>query len=139
MADKKTFHLEVITPERKFYDDDVWMIEMTTSEGDIGVYADHVPLTTVLAPGVLRIYKEEEEVREAAVLDGFVEILPDKVVILSQASEWPEEIDLHRAQEAKTRAERRIAANESDTNLTRAEIALKKSIIRIGLAGGSKL
>lgn len=134
MADRKTFHLEIISPDRKFYENDAWMIEFDTTEGQRGIYADHVPTTCVLVPGVLTIYGDEE-VKEAAVLDGFVEVLPDKIVILSQACEWPEEIDINRAKEAKIRAERRIASQDSNTNLARAELALRKSLVRIQLAG----
>lgn len=134
MADRKTFHLEIISPDRKFYENDAWMIEFDTTEGQIGVYADHVPMTSILVPGVLTIY-EDEEVKSAALLDGFVEILQDRIVILSQACEWPEEIDLHRAEEAKVRAERRLASPDANINLARAELALRKSLVRIRVAG----
>ena len=137
MADRQTFHLEVISPERKFYEKDAWMVEFEMTEGQVGVYAEHIPMTAIVVPGVLRIY-EEEEVREAALLEGFVEILPDKIVILSQACEWPEEIDINRAKEAKIRAERRIDSGDSDVNMTRAELALRKSLIRLELALGNK-
>lgn len=107
MADMKKFQLEVISPERVFYTGEVEMVELTTTEGDIGVYADHIPLTTIVAPGVLTITENSEDdvIREAAVLEGFLEILPDKVTILAQSCEWPEEIDMKRALEAKARAE----------------------------------
>ena len=84
MADMKKFQLEVISPERVFYTGEVEMVELTTTEGDIGVYADHIPLTTIVAPGVLTITENSEDdvIREAAVLEGFLEILPDKVTIL---------------------------------------------------------
>lgn len=134
MADRKTFHLEIISPDRKFYENDAWMIEFDTTEGQIGVYADHVPMTSILVPGVLNIY-EEDEVKTAALIEGFVQILQDKITILSQACEWPEEIDVHRAEEAKIRAERRIAAPDANINLARAELALRKSLIRIQVAG----
>ena len=135
MADRKTFHLEIISPDRKFYENDAWMIEFDTTEGQIGVYADHVPMTSILVPGVLTIY-EDEEVKSAALLDGFVEILQDRIVILSQACEWPEEFDVHRAEEAKIRAERRLASPDANINLARAELALRKSLVRIRVAGG---
>ena len=134
MADRKTFHLEIISPDRKFYENDAWMIEFDTTEGQIGVYADHVPMTSILVPGVLTIY-EDEEVKSAALLDGFVEILQDRIVILSQACEWPEEIDVHRAEEAKIRAERRLASPDANINLARAELALRKSLVRIRVEG----
>lgn len=133
MADLKNFHLEVISPERIFYDGDVEMVELTTIEGDIGVYANHIPLTTIVAPGIMTITENGGQTKEAAVLEGFMEITQDKVTILAQSCEWPDEIDINRAKEAKERAERRIKSNDENINLSRAELALKKSIVRIGL------
>lgn len=136
MADLKKFRLEVISPERIFYTGDVEMIELTTTEGEIGIYADHIPLTAIVAPGVLTITESQGEdgIKEAAVLEGFLEILPDKVTILAQSCEWPEEIDQNRALEAKARAERRIKSADTQVNMTRAELALRKSLVRIHLA-----
>ncbi|MCH5251447.1 MAG: ATP synthase F1 subunit epsilon [Lachnospiraceae bacterium] len=135
MAELKKFQLEVISPERVFYTGDVEMVELTTTEGDIGIYADHIPLTTIVAPGVLTITESGEQLKEAAVLEGFMEITPDKVTILAQSCEWPEEIDVNRAMEAKARAERRLKSSDAAINMTRAELALRKSLIRIELAG----
>ncbi len=140
MADLKKFRLEVISPERVFYTGDVEMIELTTTEGEIGIYADHIPLTAIVAPGVLTITESsgEDGIKEAAVLEGFLEILPDKVTILAQSCEWPEEIDMNRAIEAKARAERRIKSTDTQVNMTRAELALRKSLVRINLAEESR-
>jgi F-type H+-transporting ATPase subunit epsilon len=110
------------------------MIELTTTEGDIGVYKDHIPLTAIVAPGILRIYNNGE-MKEASLLDGFLQILPDEITVLSEACEWPDEIDIHRAEEAKIRAERRLSSSDINIDMDRAEIALKKSLIRINLAG----
>ena len=134
MAELKKFQLEVISPERIFYSGEVEMVELTTTEGDIGVYADHIPLTTIVAPGVMTITENGGQTKEAAALDGFMEITQEKVTILAQSCEWPEEIDLNRANEARDRAERRIKSNDANINMSRAELALKKSLVRIGLA-----
>ena len=83
MAERKTFRLEVISPERIFYTGDAEMVELTTTEGDIGIYADHIPLTTIVAPGVMTITEPGGVLKEAAVLEGFMEITPDKVTILA--------------------------------------------------------
>mgnify|MGYP004590017947 CR=1 FL=1 len=85
MAERKTFRLEVISPERIFYTGDAEMVELTTTEGDIGIYADHIPLTTIVAPGVMTITEPGGVLKEAAVLEGFMEITPDKVTILAQS------------------------------------------------------
>ncbi len=135
MAELKKFQLEVISPERVFYAGDVEMVELTTTEGDIGIYAEHIPLTTIVAPGVLTITESGSQKKEAAVLEGFMEITQDKVTILAQSCEWPEEIDVNRAIEARERAERRLKSSDATINISRAELALRKSLIRIELAG----
>lgn len=134
MANTNSFKLKVLSPNRVFYEGEAEMIELTTTEGDIGVYKDHVPLTAIVAPGVLRIISGGE-VKEAAMLEGFLQILADEVIILSESCEWPDEIDVKRAEEAKIRAERRLASSDINVNMERAEIALKKSLIRLNLAG----
>lgn len=133
MADK-TFNLQIISPTRVFYDDQVDMVEMKTSEGEIGVLAGHIPLTAILEPGILRIRKADGD-REAALHDGFVQIQKDKVTILAESCEWPDEIDVNRAEEAKARAERRLKSGEKEVDMLRAELALKKALIRIDIAG----
>ncbi len=130
MADDKLFELEIISPERDFYKGKVNFVEMITTEGEIGVYKNHIPMTSVLSPGVVTIH-EEDEIKKAAVHSGFVVILQDKVKVMAEIAEWPDEIDENRAREAKIRAERRIKDGESD--LSRAEAALKRSIARLSL------
>ena len=131
MADK-TFRLKIIAPERIFYEDDVAFVEFRTTEGDIGIYPGHIALTSIVAPGVIKIHTPSGEIKEAAQLDGFAEILADQVMILAEAVEWPEEIDVNRAKEAQIRAERRIKNEDGD--MDRAELALKRSIVRQRLA-----
>ena len=128
MADM--FKLQVVTPDKEFYAGEVSMVELTTTEGQIGVYASHIPLTAIVAPGVLRIH-EASEVKKAALHAGFVEILPDEVKILAEVVEWPDEIDVNRAEEARIRAERRIKDNAAETDTLRAEMALKRALTRL--------
>ena len=129
MAD--SFELIVNTPEREFYRGSVTMVELVTTEGEIGVYAKHIPLTAVIAPGVLKIH-EDSHIEKAAIHGGVVEILEDKVTVLAEVAEWPEEIDVNRANEARIRAERRIKGNEANVDMVRAESALKRSLARLG-------
>ena len=133
MADERYIRLKVYSPSRIFFEGDAELVEFTTTEGEIGVYRNHVPLTVVVAPGVLRITKDGET-KEATLLEGFATILQDEIVVLSEACEWPEEIDVHRAEEAKIRAERRMKS-ETETNYSRAELALRRALIRLRLAG----
>ena len=130
MAD--LFKIQIITPERKFYEGDATMAELTTTEGEIGVYRGHIPMTAIIAPGILKIH-EESGVKEAALMSGFLEILPEKIVIMAEVAEWPDEIDLNRAEEAKIRAERRLKEESGEIDILRAETALKKALVRISL------
>ena len=95
MADDRIFSVEIITPDRIFYQGEAEMIEFTTVNGEIGVYKNHIPLTTVLAPGIVTITGPEGK-KEAAVHSGFAEILQDKVTFLAEIAEWPDEIDVAR-------------------------------------------
>ena len=131
MAD--LFTLEIISPERIFYKGEVKFLEMSTSEGEIGVYKNHIPMTNILVPGIVTIH-EEGEVKEAAVHSGFVVILQDSVKIMAEIVEWPDEIDENRAREAKIRAERRLAEGGEGLDVDRAELALKRSIARLRLS-----
>ncbi len=129
MADDRTFKLKIISPDRMFYEGDVVMVELRTTEGEIGVYKNHSPITAVLAPGILSIH-ENDEVKYAALHGGFVEILQDSVTVLAEVVEWPGEIDVKRAEEAKKRAERRLLEKENDTDIARATLALQRAVAR---------
>ena len=122
MADDRIFSVEIITPDRIFYQGEAEMIEFTTVNGEIGVYKNHIPLTTVLAPGIVTITGPEGK-KEAAVHSGFAEILQDKVTFLAEIAEWPDEIDVARAEAAKERAEKRLASHQEEVDVKRAEYA----------------
>ncbi len=128
MAD--LFKLKIVTPDKIFYEGDAIMVELTTTEGQIGGYANHIPLTAIISPGVLKIH-EEGQVRKASLISGFLEILPEQVVIMAEVAEWPEEIDANRAEEARVRAERRLKENSAETDTLRAEMALKRALTRL--------
>ena len=132
MADEnKVFDVEIITPDRVFFTGTATMIEFNTAAGELGVYARHIPLTTVLAPGVVTIHKQGEEDIIAAVHSGFAEILPEKVTLLAEIAEWPNEA---RAEAAKARAEERLANRTEAIDVKRAEFALRKALVRIDIA-----
>ena len=88
------------------------------------------PLTVILKPGVLTL-TEESGKKKAALHTGFAEILPDQISILAEAAEWPGEIDIKRAEAAQKRAEERLQAHSSDTDMARAETALLRAVARI--------
>lgn len=133
MADN-AFLVRIISPDRTFYEGEAVMLECRTTEGEIGILKNHIPLTAVLAPGVCRIKESETEVKVAALIGGFIEILQDSVTILAEIAEWPDEIDIKRAEEARARAERRLTEKKPDTDLARASTALQRSIARIEAA-----
>lgn len=130
MADSNSFLLRIITPERIFYENQVNMVEFNTTEGEIGVLPGHVPLTVIVKPGVLDITEPEGD-KVAALHAGFAEILPERVTILAEVIEWPEEIDEERAQAARERAEERLRSKTAETDLARAETALQRAVARI--------
>ena len=130
MADKNSFLLRIITPDRVFYENQVEMVEFNTTEGEIGVLPGHIPLTVIVKPGILNITETEGE-KEAALHAGFAEILPDRVTILAEIIEWPEEIDEERAEAAKERAEERLRSRTPETDIMRAETALQRAMARI--------
>lgn len=124
------FILTVITPERTFYEGKVSFVQFTTEEGEVGIYRGHEEMTMLLSPGVLHITETEGE-KKAALHTGFAKVSADRVTILAQVAEWPEEIDKNRAEERKIRAERAI--REDGSNI-REELALRKAIARIEAA-----
>ena len=130
---EKQLKLNIYSPSRIFYEGEADFVEFVTTEGELGIYPDHIPLTAVVAPGILRITKDGK-VREATLLDGFATVLPREITVLSEACEWPEEIDIHRAEEAKIRAERKLAMEQT----LRDELALRRALVRIRMASKVK-
>lgn len=133
MADDRYFELEIITPDRVFWKGQAFMLELNTTEGQVGIYRRHIPMTMILEPGVMTIHMEGEN-REAAVHAGFIEILPDKITVMAEVAEWPEEIDINRAKEAELRAQRRLQTHDPKIDTSRAEIALKRAMARLEVA-----
>lgn len=127
------FDLQIICPDRVFYEGKASMLELNTTEGEVGIYKDHVPMTMILAPGAATI-TEEDGKREAAIHAGFMEVQGDHITVLAEVAEWPDEIDVKRAEEARIRAERRLSEKKSGTDLLRAETALSRAIARIYVA-----
>lgn len=129
MANNK-LSLQIITPTRAVLNQEVDSVVLRTLEGDMGVYYDHEPVVTLLSYGVLR-YKVEGKTYNVTTMGGFAEVTEDKVVVLTDASELESEIDFGRASAARGRAEGRVSNHDYD--VIRAEVALKKSLVRLGL------
>jgi len=124
-------HLEVITPERRVYEDDVDMVIAPGSEGYLGILPHHAPLLTALGPGEFRVKKGGVE-EILAVFGGFMDVRGDRVVVLTEAAEPAEEIDAQRAQEARERAQQALqGAVLSAADEARARAALQRALVRI--------
>ena len=124
-------HLEVITPERPVYEDDVDMVVAPASEGYVGILPHHAPLFTTLGPGEFKVKRGGiEEV--LAVFGGFMDVRADRVVVLTDAAEHAEEIDATRAQEARDRAQQVLAAGPaSAADEQRARAELQRALVRL--------
>lgn len=124
-------HLEIITPERTVYEDDVDMVIAPGSEGYLGILPHHAPLLTALGPGEFRVKKRGVE-EVLAVFGGFMDVRGDRVVVLTEEAEHVEEIDMQRAGEARERAQRELAAGTlSAADEARARVTLERSIVRL--------
>lgn len=126
--------IKIIKPDGAFFDGTAEFFEFSSVEGRMGVYENHIPLTTILEPCVVKI-REGETVKKAAVLGGFVEIQKKKITVLAEDANWPEDIDVERARAAKERAQNRLDKKEKGIDLIRAEAALKRAMARISAAG----
>ncbi|HZN03285.1 MAG TPA: F0F1 ATP synthase subunit epsilon, partial [Candidatus Polarisedimenticolia bacterium] len=125
----ETLRLDVVTPERVLVAESVDEVILPGSQGSFGVLPGHAPLLTDLDIGPL-VYRRGQERRELAVAGGFVEVLPDRVTVLAEVAEAPEEIDVARAEQAKERAEQRLKTAAPDTDYERAQQAMRKALLR---------
>ena len=128
----KPFHLMVLTPEREFYSGEAVYVSVQSIAGSLGVLADHVPMVSALDVGALVIQPDEHTTRTAFHSEGFIEVRPECVYILSQACEWPEEIDEKRALEAEQRAQERLQQEHGDDlgTMGHSKVALMRAMTR---------
>ncbi len=124
-------HLEVVTPERKVYEDDVDMVIAPGGDGYLGILPHHAPLFTTLGPGEFRVKQGGVE-QVLAVFGGFMDVRGDRVVVLTDAAEHVEDIDVQRAQAARERAQQELAAGPaSAADEARARAAMQRALVRI--------
>jgi len=122
--------LEIVTAERVVFSDDVDVVVAPGVEGQLGILPHHAPLMTMLQPGELQVRKGEEEF-SLVISGGFLEVRPDRVIVLADAAERAEEIDIARAEAAKRRAEERLKHPTAEVDMARAEAALRRSLARL--------
>jgi len=134
----KKIKLDIVTPEKVAYSDDVNMVIARTTAGDIGVLPGHAALIAALAVWPLRILTDSGEM-QIALCGGFIEVQPEKITILANCAELPHEIDIVRAETAKERAEKRLQGSKENIDVDRAEAALKRAIIRLTVGKQHKI
>ena len=128
------FMLEIVTPERSFFQGEVDRVIVRGVEGEMAILKNRAPIITPLAIGKIRILKDGEE-RVAAAVNGYISVDKEKTTIITDSAEWPDEIDVERAREAKERAERRLRERSEGLDIDRAELALRRALNRLDVAG----
>ena len=126
--------LEVVTPERQVAHEQVLEVQLPGANGYLGILPGHAPLITELGLGVLS-YRKDGATFYLTAIDGFAEVLGDRVIVLAERSETAEEIDADRARKAKDRAEKRLQkASDPDLDWSRASLALQRALLRLQVA-----
>ncbi|HTG90534.1 MAG TPA: F0F1 ATP synthase subunit epsilon [Vicinamibacterales bacterium] len=129
--------LEIVTPDRSVVADSVDEVEIPAADGYLGVLPGHTPMLAMLQIGELW-YRQGSEKHYASIAFGFAEVLPDRVTILAELAERPDEIDVARAEAAKKRAEARLTNPPPDLDFERTRIALMKAIVRIQVSSKAR-
>ncbi len=129
-------HLEIVTPERKILEEEVDRVEVPGLDGELGILPGHTELISQLKPAGLLTYHKGDQKGEIAISAGFIEVSPDRVVILADKAERPEDIDLAAALELRGKAERQLqqALTDPDGDIVRATIELERATIEVQLA-----
>ena len=125
-----SIRLDIVTAEGVVYSEEVDVVVAPGVEGQLGILPHHAPLMTMLQPGELRVRKGGEEF-SLAISGGFLEVRPDRVIVLADAAERSEEIDIARAEEAKRRAQEEISHRLPEVDAAQTEAALRRSLTRL--------
>ncbi len=126
--------LDIVTPEKLAYSDEVDAVVLPGSEGELGVLPHHAPLISTLGAGELRLRKGGQE-ESFAIVGGFLQVLPDKVVVMAETADIASEIDLEKAQEARRQAEQALESGYVEgADLAAARAALQTALLRIRVA-----
>ena len=128
-----TMTLDILTPERSVCCVEAEIVIARALDGELGILPNHAPLVVALDIAPLRYRKDGVE-HFVAISNGFMEVKDNRVTILAPTAETEAEIDFTRAESAKERAERRIAEHAPDTDVRRAELALRRALMRLKIA-----
>lgn len=131
----KKMILEVVTPEKTELKETILSLVVPTEGGSIGILYNHAPIVTLVDTGQLKYRLSENQEKILAVDKGVLELHENKITVLANSAEKPEEIDVERARLSKERALKRLDQNERDVDFARAEASLKRAIIRLKTAG----
>ena len=127
-------HLEIVTPERLAYSDDVDLVLVPGVDGELGILPHHTPLVSLLGVGELKIRKDGDE-ESFAIVGGFLQVRPDKVVVMAETASLASEIDLEKAQEARREAERALASGYHEgADLLAARATLQQALLHVRVA-----
>ena len=129
-----TFHLSILTPEHSFFDGTVEMLVLTTPDGEVGIQGGHQPMVISTVEGELRI-QQGGKWRWAAASAGFVTVTQDEVLVMLQTAEWPEEIDVKRAQRAEQDAREKLRQQRSLEEFHIARATLGRAMARLRVSG----
>ncbi len=128
------FNIKIITPEKTFFQGTTTQIIAKTTTGNVGVLHGHVPYVANLVSSPFLI-EVEGTLKEAAISGGFIKVSPEDVIVVTNAIEWADEIDVARAERSKKNAEERMQRHESQKEFDRAEKKLRRALNRLLVAG----
>jgi F-type H+-transporting ATPase subunit epsilon len=128
-------HLEIVTPDKNFYDGDVKMFVIETTEGEIGVLCEHEPLVTPVSIGCIWINTGDDLAeKHASCSKGFLTISDNIATVVVNSAEWQEEIDINRAEESKKRAKKLLDSKNEEVNMLRAKASLNRALNRVRIS-----
>ena len=129
-------NFEIVTPEKTIIKEKVISVTVPTTEGEITVLAHHIPIVSILKPGIITVRKEDASIDIMSVSGGFIEVLKNKIVIMADTAERAEDIDTKRAEEAKQRAEETMKKTENieEVNFADVNANIAKELARIKAA-----
>lgn len=129
----KSYLLEIVTPDKNFFEGEVEMAIVRTTEGDIGILKDHEPIVAPVSVGAIRL-KIDGEFKEAACAGGFLTVDAERTIVITDAAEWSEEIDVDRAKSSADRAAQRLEENYDELDILRAKVSMERAMNRIRLS-----
>ena len=138
MAEEKTFSFEILTLQKSFLSEQIIFVVAPGQEGVFEVLAHHAPFVFALKPGPLRLKMADGADRHLAVGGGILVVQRERTIVLTRSAEAPEEIDVARAERARSRAEERLRQRATETDVARAQAALARALARVRVAAYAK-